>query len=479
MSNLAIAVAFLTLSAAHAADLEWGPYLQDVRAGRTTILWTTRGGSGVGAVRYFSSSGPVDVASTVTALPASLTDLPQDIWLHRAVLRGLDAGTEYRYVVLIDGKEAAADPSQRFATAGSGPFRFLVIGDTGDNGAGQRELAQPLLREAAAFLLHAGDIAYWDGTFQQYQAAYFGIYGTLLARMAVFPAPGNHDISNGALAYRTIFDPPQDNVPAIARNLYYSFDWANAHFTVLDSNQPLTAGSPMLSWLEQDLTQTSQTWRIVAIHHPPFTSTPNKRDDPICKLVLKELTPVFERHGVHLVISGHEHIYQRTQPRLTGVWMPRGPGVVYVTSGGGGSQNYEPGKEPFLAASAGGPHYLRIDVTESALQVEAVDSAAKVLDRWELKAAPELAEFGVVDAAAFSRQIAPGGLVSIFGWNLSGATVRDTLRPWPVLYAGRAQINAQVPFEIEDRATLSVTTGRGIVTAPILVTAIAPNIFTV
>lgn len=477
MLRLTIAVFCFTLTTTPAAELYWGPYLQDVRPGRATVLWTTTGWAASGAVRYFSSAGPIDVPSTAAALPATVTGLEQDIWLHRAQLVALEPATTYRYVVRLDGATVAEDPTQRFTTAGPAPFRFLAVGDTGDNGSGQRQLAQTLLRESAAFLLHTGDIAYWDGTFDQFRQAYFGIYDTLLRRMAVFPTLGNHDALADALAYRTLFAPPQDGVPLSARNRYYSFNWANAHFTVLDSNQPLTPNSPMLAWLEQDLRETKQTWRIVAIHHPPFPSTPYKRDDPICKEVLNLLAPVFERYGVHLVLSGHEHIYQRTQPRRDGDWMPQGPGAVYITTGGGGSQFYEAGAEPFLSASASGPHFLRITITESTLQGEAVNLAGEPFDQWQLSAAPQLVPDAVRDAASFGKQLAPGGLVSILGWNLDNATVRDANRSWPVLYSGRTQLNAQVPFETQDRATLAITSRHGAATATVPVGISAPNIF--
>ena len=466
-----------TLKTTLAAELFWGPYLQDIRTSRATILWATTGGAGSGAVTYFASAGPLVASSIATALPATVTGLDQDIWLHRAQSIDLEPATTYRYVVRVDGAAVADDPAQRFTTSGAAPFRFLVIGDTGDNGSGQRQLAQSLSRESAAFLLHAGDIAYWEGTFDQYRLAYFGIYDALLKRMAVFPTLGNHDALGDAFAYRSLFAPPQEGLPNSAQNRYYSFNWANAHFTVLDSNQLLTPTHPMLMWLEQDLRETTQTWRIVAIHHPPFPSTPYKRDDPVCKEVRNVLAPVFERYCVHLVFSGLEHFYQRTQARRDGSWMPQGPGSVYITTGGGGSQFYESGAESFLSASASGPHFLRITVTDSTLQGEAVNLAGESFDKWQLSAAPQLVPDSVRDAASFGKQLAPGGLVSILGWNLENATVRDSDRSWPVLYSGRTQINAQIPFETQDRATIAITSRRGVASATVPVGLSSPNIF--
>jgi uncharacterized protein (TIGR03437 family) len=157
--------------------------------------------------------------------------------------------------------------------------------------------------------------------------------------------------------------------------------------------------------------------------------------------------------------------------------MPQGPGAVYITTGGGGSQLYEAGAEPFLSASASGPHFLRITITESTLQGEAVNLAGEPFDQWQLSAAPQLVPDAVRDAASFGKQLAPGGLVSILGWNLDNATVRVANRSWPVLYSGRTQLNAQVPFETQDRATLAITSRHGAATATVPVGISAPNIF--
>ena len=450
-----------------AAELFWGPYLQDVRNDRATVTWTTRGGAGTGSVRYFTPAGPADVRSTVLFLPAAETGMSEDVWLHRAALRGLEARTEYRYAVYLDGAAAADDPAQRIVTAGAMPFRFLAIGDTGDNGAGQRELAAALERETGAFLLHTGDIAYWDGTFDQFRVAYFGIYDKLLRHMAAFPTFGNHDEVGGGRAYRTLLAPER----------YYSFDWGNAHFAVLDSNQDMGPGTAMRAWLEQDLRATRQTWRIVSIHHPPFPTSDYKRADPVCAAVAAELTPLFERLGVHLVLSGHEHIYQRTKARRHGAWVGDGLGTVYVTTGGGGSQLYDPGKDAFLAGAAGGGHYLRITVDESVLRGEAVDGLGRVLDSWAIPAAPAILPEGVRDAAAFRTALAPGGLVSLFGWNLEGAALRDAARGWPVLYGDRTQINTQAPFEAGERETLTVSSRHGRANVEVILGTVAPAIF--
>jgi acid phosphatase type 7 len=448
------------------AEVLWGPYLQDVRADRATISWATTGEPGGNAVDCFLPSGWVEVQPITVGLPASQTGLAQHVWLHRATIGGLNPRTHYQYALRVGGR-LIEDPRQVFTTAGTLPFRFLAIGDTGDNGAGQRQLAQILEGETADFLLHTGDIAYWEGTFQQFHDAYFNIYERLLKHTPVFPTLGNHDATFDSRAYRTL----------LQEQLYYSFDWSNVHVTVIDSNQSFATGSPMREWLEQDLRNTRQTWRIVSIHHPPFPTSGYKRDDEICKQVARELTPVFERNGVHLLLAGHEHIYQRTQPRSFGEWRPQGPGTLYVTTGGGGSQNYEAGRDAFVAASWGAGHYMRVTVTETALRLEAVDNTGVVVDRAEILPDPVLLPGGIRNAASHAEAVAPGGLVTLYGWNLEQAVASDGERRWPILYNGRTQINAQAPFELSGRVTVRLRTPHGTAQGEMDIAALAPGVF--
>lgn len=468
-----------------AAELAFGPYLQDVQADRARVMWVTRGDAGIGEVIVPLRQSEVNYLSTAVRLPKEQTSLGEDLWLHSAALTGLDSGTTYSYSVLVDGKPAVPNALKRFRTAGGGPFEFLVVGDTGDNGAGQRTMAQRLNREAAAFLLHTGDIAYWTGTFEQYRDAYFRIYEPLLSHVPVFPTLGNHDAPNGAEAYRTFFRPPLRDVPADSRGLYYSFDWGDVHFTVLDSNdsllQALEGGGKMIEWLERDLAATRATWRIVSLHHPPFPATAYKRDDPLCDLARRHLTPIFERHGVHIVFAGHEHIYHRTRARRAGEFLSRPAGAVYVTTGGGGSQHYETEEQSFTAVSAAGAHFLRVSVTATELRIEALRPDGELLDAWRISPEPMLLDPPVVDAAGFGTSLAAGGLVSIVGWNLGGdgAVLQVEGRPAPVLYTSRTQLNAQLPFETPLLARVRVTNLHGMAEAPIQLQSAAPAVFAV
>lgn len=488
-----------------AATLDQGPYLQDLREDRVTVLWATTDGAGVGEVRYRNASSPTApwsiARSQARRLPPEVTLLPAAIYQHEAQLGPLAAGTSYTYRVYLDGADAlpsAAATDLVFRTPDSGPFSFLALGDSGDGGSGQRAVARRMASQAAGMVLHLGDAAYDTGTFADYKNYFFNIYSPWLASTPFYVAPGNHEYYFlGGEAFRDLFSPPVNGVPPQGRGLVYSFDRGEVHFIVLDSNLPLEqAGSGdnwMLRWAEQDLAATRKLWRVAVFHHTPFPTSTHVGDRN-CVLAQDLLTPILERQGVHLVLSGHEHVYQRSFPRRAGVFSPSGPGTVYVTSGGGGSSVYPPGPSPYIAASSGVSHFLRADVDGGRMQVTAIDPDGVAQDTFVLSAAPQV-DGEARDAALFAPGIAPGGLVSILGWNLApgegiaydyplptkigGVQITANGEPLPLLYVSRMQLNAQLPFSAPGALKLRVETPGGSFEWPQAVLPAAPVIFSV
>lgn len=74
----------------------------------------------------------------------------------------------------------------------------------------------------------------------------------------------------------------------------------------------------MVSWLKKDLAQTKQQWLITFFHHPPYTKgshDSDKKSDSGGRLIetRENILPVLERAGVDLVLSGHSHMYERSE----------------------------------------------------------------------------------------------------------------------------------------------------------------------
>lgn len=159
----------------------------------------------------------------------------------------------------------------------------------------------------------------------------------------------------------------------------------------LDSNAPLrvndaAAGDDMFDWLRNDLNQTTQPWKIVAFHHPAYSTGLHGSDSD----VQTKLIPIFELYGVDLVLNGHDHLYQRSHPLKRGQVTTTGEGgIVYIVSGAGSQASYScSGSAYWLAISYCSKSYgiySRLKVNGSTLIVEAVDENGTVLDTYTLK----------------------------------------------------------------------------------------------
>lgn len=486
-------------AASPAATLLRYPYLQNLRSDRATIVWATLG-RGNGLARYSAdyTLSKIAAASVREFLP-SQTGLSYAFYQYQAELTGLSAATDYFYLIAVDGEELAPEDALQFRTPGHNPFNFLVLGDSGQGSREQRFVAIRMLMEAPTpeLVLHTGDIAYPSGTFSQFDRHYFPYYQDLMKRAPMYPTAGNHDYeTQSAAAYLALHAVPAEGVATADRGRYYSFDWANAHFVVLDSNlllaDPVAGTGRMLEWLENDLRKSRRFWRVACFHHPPYASGFNE-GDPISELVRAKVVPILERHGVPLVLNGHEHSYQRTYPLQGGTVVQEGRGTVYITSGGGGARLYPVFPRAFHAAGESVHHFLRGEVRGMRMTLTAIGIDGREIDSVTVAPAPLISGDSTVNAASYSPSVAPGSLVAIFGRHLAGAeahaaelplprelsgtTVTLNGHPVPLLYVSRDQVNAQLPFDVQGQGILRVTTPNDSTESIITISDAAPGIF--
>ena len=164
-----------------------------------------------------------------------------------------------------------------------------------------------------------GDIAYRSGSNDQFQAALFDTFGDLLANTALWPIYGNHD--ERRWTYFRIFDLPENAEAgglASGTENYYSIDYSNIHFVMLDSQaSDRSKTGDMANWLKRDLAHNKKTWVIAAFHHPPYTKGSHDSDDSSdsrgrMQEMRENIVPILEDGGVDLVLSGHSHMYERS-----------------------------------------------------------------------------------------------------------------------------------------------------------------------
>jgi len=210
-------------------------------------------------------------------------------------------------------------------------------------------------------LIHTGDMVYKGGygvNEEDYWGSFFqiGDVQLLLASNIILPTPGNHDVQNsghyntGDATNYTRFFPYNEGNATVSdpRLVYYHKVYRPFHFFSLtsepmdtdnycsDTNQNYRpageGGTGQYEWLEQQLSESDDKetpWKIVFMHAPIFSPAPadyepdcNNQQDARTYLV-----PLFEKYGVDVFLSGHEHYYAHNTVN----------GIPYLILGGGGA----------------------------------------------------------------------------------------------------------------------------------------------
>ena len=289
--------------------------------------------------------------------------------------RGPSDSTTHRPAVV---RTVAANPTEGLLTlpAKLTSVKFAVIGDSGRGTPPQHEVAAQMLRYREAFpfafVLMVGDNIYeGPATPEDYRTKFEEPYKALLEKDVKFYAVlGNHDdprqVSyapfnmHGERYYS--FAPPEDVIARLTTGV---------EFFALDStNLDLT----QLRWLDERLGKSDARWKIAFLHHPLYTSGRYRNTARIHRWALE---PILTRHGVNVVFSGHEHIYQRTVLEN---------GIQYFVSGGAGSLRVGDGTPaPYIARTFDDDyHFMLIEIDGDDLYFQAISRHGLTIDAGEL-----------------------------------------------------------------------------------------------
>jgi hypothetical protein len=223
--------------------------------------------------------------------------------------------------------------------------RLAVIGDFGDAGRPEADVAALVHNWQADAVLTVGDNNYPDGEastidknigqyYQPYIYPYVGDYGPGAAGPnRFFPALGNHDWHPGHV------QPYLDYFTLPGNERYYEVVLGPVHLFVLDSNgeEPdgFTADSIQAEWLQMQLAASTSPWKLVTLHHAPYSSGSNHGSDPARQWPYAEW-------GATAVLAGHEHTYERIMTDE----------IVYFVNGLGGRWRIHPFARTAVPGSA-------------------------------------------------------------------------------------------------------------------------------
>jgi hypothetical protein len=259
---------------------------------------------------------------------------------HEVQISGLTANTKYFYQIGTSTVAIQGNANNFFKTGvspGSSNFKVWVTGDYGVSSAGHPD--QISVRNAyqthvgatpADFWIWLGDNAYSSGTATEYTDNVFNVHTELLKSLPFFPSLGNHDYGNqpylSASTLTTNWEyfnaftlPTSAEFGGVASGTekYYSYNYGNAHFVVIDSwGAPSTVGGTMYNWLQSDLLANTKKFVICYFHNPPYTKGTHDSDNSTLDLpsfdIRQNLMTLMENNNVDLVLSGHSHIYERS-----------------------------------------------------------------------------------------------------------------------------------------------------------------------
>jgi hypothetical protein len=276
----------------------------------------------------------------------------EDIYVVAAKLDNLEPSHLYCYQLFVDGVALTERSPMNTATAPGvkEPTRFVALGDSGTGGLAEHAIADRMTEVPFEFMLFLGDIAYKSGKPEELNGNFFAVYKKLMRYVPVYPAIGNHE--RRTKEGRPYFD--AFVLPDAER--YYSFNWGDVHFVAIDTTH---SDSGQLRWLDADLRANKQKWTIVFGHHPMYTNSLRGPQMTVRKAFAK----IFTRHKVDLVLTGHEHQYERFKVA----------DVNYVVSGGGGGRLTKFYGEKRALKQATVHHYLAFEATPTALTMKAID----------------------------------------------------------------------------------------------------------
>lgn len=275
-----------------------------------------------------------------------------DSYIYTAHVTGLEKGNDYEYRTRTGDSVSHWYPMK---TDDGGAFKAIVTSDSQSSdysdwaklfqGAAERN-------PDADFFIDLGDIV--DNGQDEYQwQAWFRTVAPTIEDIPLVPAIGNHEAysldwkETMPERYVALFDLP-DNGDSALKNHYYSFDWGDVHFTVLDTSlQEEKEWVPDLfekqkAWAEKDIQNSKKKWKVVLMHKDPlqygFADENRPHREEGFSPEGEAFMPLFDQTGVDLVLSAHLHTYRDRGPIYDFKRDPKGP--VYVILGLGGNVRY-------------------------------------------------------------------------------------------------------------------------------------------
>lgn len=237
---------------------------------------------------------------------------------HIITISGLEANTQYCYRLGDADRGWWSDAGVITTADNSDSLSFFHISDPQSTTEKQyNKVFGPALQFATSnhdgdFILGTGDFVDDGRSFIQWQRMFNSATDVFMST-PVMALAGNHEAKGDyALDYYFNFEtaPEQDKTAGI----YYSFDYNNAHFAILDSNKlgdDDGLSAEQIEWLKADMNASDADWKFVALHKAPYSNGSHYDDDDVIA-IRAQLQGLMPELGIDVVFQGHDHVFMRS-----------------------------------------------------------------------------------------------------------------------------------------------------------------------
>ncbi len=243
--------------------------------------------------------------------------LAMEKYAHKAQADNLIPGTRYAYRVG-DSESGVWSDIGYFTTSDKNEDKadFIVIADVQASNEENFKMAADVMKKAVEtmpeyeFTVNLGDFVNdctneeWDSYFRNF--AFSNMNTTLV------PVAGNHEGNLQWFKFNNIFNVGAAENCVPVTGCYYSFDWGDAHFAVLNSNDMYPMSTAQINWLKNDMNASDAQWKIVLMHRALYSAGKNI-NKPDTLVMRSMLLPVIDELGIDVVFAGHDHMYFRTE----------------------------------------------------------------------------------------------------------------------------------------------------------------------
>ncbi|MDB4950646.1 MAG: Alkaline phosphatase precursor [Gemmatimonadetes bacterium] len=207
---------------------------------------------------------------------------------------------------------------------------LLAAGDIAECPGGDAEATARLLERLPGTIAALGDEAYPDGSERAFAGCYAPSWGRLINRTR--PVPGNHEyVTPGAAPYYRYFG-RRAGKPGEG---WYSYELGAWHVVALNSGIDVGPGSAQVAWLRDDLAAHPGRCVLAYWHTPRFSLGPHGS-----RLRMAAIWDVLYGAGAAVVLSGHDHMYERFAPMTSAGHLDPARGIRQFVVGTGGAGLY-------------------------------------------------------------------------------------------------------------------------------------------